>query len=105
MIRYDAPAAKRAKENFAGLEKSRPRLPSALQTTANTGERRTTKIGVADWSQTIGISQPPPRRSVKSFAKRLSDVGACSYADQNAAEKTKRTRMTRVRFFSSASSP
>ena len=82
-----------------------PRFASASQTAANTGESAITKNGVADWSQSVGISQPKMCRSVKSRAKRLSEVGACSYADQKMAENTNRTRMTPVRLVSSRSRP
>src|SRR6476646_758484 len=101
MMRYDRPAQKSAKANFAGLEKSMPRRANAAHTAANTDESVTTNSGGSDWNHTTGMSHPRMCRSVKSRAKRFSDVGACSYADQKHAEKMKSTRMTTVRRFSS----
>ena len=45
------------------------------------------------------------RALVKSRAKRLSDVGACSKADQKIAAKTNSTKITATRFFSSVVRP
>ena len=64
-----------------------------------------TKNGVADWSHSVGISHPKMCRSVKSRPNRFSEVGACSYADQNVAEKMNNTRMTTARFNSSGERP
>ncbi len=58
-----------------------------------------------DWNHVAGTSNPAICRSVKSRAKRLSDVGACSNADQKIAAKTNRTAITPTRFFSSPDSP
>ena len=58
-----------------------------------------------DWNQVAGTSHPNSERSVKSLAKRLSEVGACSKAAQKIAAKTNSTKMTATRFFSSPSRP
>src|SRR5476651_853794 len=105
MIRYESPAQKSAKANLAGLERFTPRRASHTQTAANTGDSVTTKKGGTDCSHNVGISHPNRWRSVKSRANRLSEVGACSYADQKALEKRKSTRITAVRFSSSRVRP
>src|SRR5690348_6278552 len=105
MIQNAIAAANRPKENLAGLDGFRLRFPIASQMTPNTGARTITKIELAAWSHVVGISHPRTRRSVKSRAKRLSDVGACSKALQKMVAKTKRTMMTTTRFFSGPVSP
>ena len=90
---------------MAGLENSRPRFAIVTQSAAKTGARVMTKKEFTDCSQRIGISQPKRLRSVKSAANRLSDVGACSKADQKIVAKTNSTRMTAMRFLSLPSSP
>ena len=64
------------------------------------GAQRMMTSGLIDWNQVAGTSKPPICRCVKSLAKRLSDVGACSKALQKMAAKTKSTMMTAMRFFS-----
>ena len=62
------------------------------------------RSGLTDWNQVAGIWNPPTVRSVKSRAKRLSAVGACSNADQKIAAKTNSTTITATRFFSAVES-
>ncbi len=94
-----------AKANLAGLDTSQPRSASQIQRAPKTGARVITKNELADCSQSVGISQPKIVRSVKSRAKRLSDVGACSKAAQKTIEKRQRAKITAMRFFSSPVSP
>src|SRR5690349_1221925 len=105
MIQNAIAAANNPKENLAGLDGLRLRLPIASQIMPKTGARTMTKIEFAAWSHAVGISQPKTRRSVKSRAKRLSDVGACSKALQKIVANTKSTMMTTTRFFSSLVRP
>src|SRR5689334_6324768 len=100
MIQNAIAAANNPKENLAGLDGLRLRLPMASQSMPNTGARTMTKTEFAAWSQVVGASQPKMWRSVKSRAKRLSEVGACSNALQKIVAKMKRTMMTTTRFFS-----
>src|SRR6476620_8119689 len=105
MRRKPAPASESPMANLVGLERSRPRVPSASQIDASTGANRMTHADSADWNHDVGISHPPTMRLVKSRAKRLSDVGCCSNADQKTTEKMKSTSTTTMRRRSSASSP
>ena len=63
------------------------------------------KSELIDWNQVAGIVKLPTARSVKSRAKRLSEVGACSNAAQNIAAKMKSTMITPTRFISSLLNP
>ena len=81
------------------------RRPRAVQIPAKTGANTITNTEFTDWSHSVGICQPRMERSVKSRPNRLSDVGACSYADQNVEEKRNSTRMTTARFSSSRERP
>src|SRR5687768_17907484 len=83
MITNPTPARNSPSANLAGLDRSPPgRFDSLIQVTAATGANSTTKKAFTDWNQVAGTSKPPTCRSVKSRAKRFSDVGACSNADQ-----------------------
>src|ERR1051325_5407040 len=102
MIRKPSPAKKRPAENFAGLEGVVPRAASVVQIHPNT--RASTKNEFTTCSHSKGTSKPKRLRLVKSFAKRLSDDGACSKPDQKIAAKTKSTAITATRFISSLAS-
>src|SRR5688500_14157441 len=101
MIAKPIAANRNPKANFAGLVGFFPRLPIPIQIEANTGASKIMKKELADWNQVAGISQPKTTRLVKSFAKRFSDVGACSNADQKMEANTNRIAITTIRFFSS----
>src|SRR5687768_14152762 len=106
MMAKPTPFSARPSANFEGLERSPPgRRESASHVAAATGANRITNAELIDWNQVVGTSKPPICRSVKSRAKRLSDVGACSNADQNTAAATKSTAITPTRFFSSEFNP
>src|SRR5687768_11887569 len=105
MSRKPTPASASPMENFAGLDRSLPRRPSATQIAPSTGANEITNREFTDCSQVVGISQPKIVRSVKSRANRLSEVGACSNADQNTTEKTNSTSTTAIPFFSSPVRP
>src|SRR3982750_1766096 len=86
MMRKPTPAKARPSANFVGLDGSLPRLPSDVHTIAISGANSTTKNGSADCIHVAGTTQPRIVRSVKSRENRLSDVGACSKADQKIIE-------------------
>src|SRR6202008_3880352 len=88
IIRKPTPARKRPSENLAGLERSFPRRPMATQSAAKTGASRMMEAELMDWNQVAGTSKEPIWRWVKSLAKRLSEVGACSKALQKIAANT-----------------
>src|SRR5689334_4386629 len=101
MIRKPSPAKNRPAENFEGLDGTMPRSESDVHIQANTGASATTKNEFTTCNHSNGTSKPKRCRSVKSFAKRLSDDGACSKPDQKMAANTKSTTITAVRFISS----
>src|SRR5262249_27032162 len=101
MSRKPKPAKKRPAENFDGLDGTIPRSESDVHTHAKTGASATTKNEFTTCSHSNGTSKPKRLRFVKSFAKRLSDDGACSNADQKIAANTNSTMITATRFISS----
>jgi hypothetical protein len=82
-----------------------PRRAIPTHSAANSGANTMMKNEFTDWNAVAGTSMPNMLRSVKSFANRLSDVGACSNAAQKIAENRNSTKITATRFFSSAFSP
>src|SRR5262245_38379529 len=101
MMRNPRPAKKSAAENFAGLDGTTPRLASVVHTQAKTGASATTKNEFTTCSHSKGTSKPNRLRSVKSFANRLREDGACSKPDQKIAANRKSTPITATRFISS----
>src|ERR1043166_4867615 len=101
MMRKPSAAKKSPAENLAGLEGVIPRAARVTHSQAKTGANATTRIEFTTCNHSNGTSKPNRLRSVKSFAKRLSDDGACSNPDQKMAAKTNSTRITATRFISS----
>src|SRR6478736_807927 len=101
MSKKPRPANRSPAENFAGLEGTTPRSESVVHSHAKTGASATTKKEFTTCSHSKGTSKPKMCRSVKSFANRLSDDGACSKPDQKMAANTKSTTITATRFISS----
>src|SRR5260221_6046802 len=93
------PAKKSPIANLAGLDSSRPRFAIPTQSAAKNGARIKIKRELTDWNHVVGISNPRTFRSVKSRANRLSEVGACSNADQNMAANTKQITIKLTGFF------
>ena len=101
MIAKPTAASSSPRVNLAGLDSSVPRRAMPTQSAAKIGAKMMMKSELIDWNQVAGTSKPNIVRSVKSFANRLSDVGACSNAPQNAAANTNSTKITAMRRFSS----
>src|SRR5437763_782367 len=96
------PAKSSPSVNFAGLDGSARRRPSASQSHAKTGAKATTKIGCTNWNQPAGNSQPMTKRLVWRSAKRCRDDPACANDAQKRADATNRTRTAAERFRSSS---
>src|SRR6478672_10778781 len=86
------PARARPAANFAGLDGFAFRFPSPVHSAAKTGAKMMMKNELIDWYHRAGTSKPQKLRSVKSFAKRFRDVGACSKAAQKIAAAMNRTK-------------
>ena len=97
---HDEEAEPRERQAEGELRGAREIAAAACEPGPQRGEQRREEDDAADsaaWNHDVGTSQPNRRRSVKSRAKRLSDVGCCSNADQKTTAKMNSTSTTAMR--------
>ena len=103
MNTYPIATSTRATAILIGVLGSRPRRASDVHSAAKKGAAITSTTGLTDWNHPAGTTNPCMTRSVRSWAKKFSEVDACSNAIQKMIVKpnstssaTSRSRSSRV---------